>query len=420
MKKLNYIILLSSAALLAACGNGSNPSTSASVPASESVSQTSQDAPKAAKLEHSFISTAVMSYSNMRPTYNYYVTTFSFQTLELYDDASYKLTLSSSTFSAVILPEEGNNATANERANSLISYYGSYSAETDELDDDALVIDISVPTRIAGVDDEKGYIDTAAWTDGMKAKWADKTYEYDPETQQQKETGSKEYATGGEYLAAHSFSAVKGISAYISTGNMDTVDLKFGENSVSAQTKDSGVEHAFISTAVMSYSNMRPTYNYYVTTFSFQKLELNKDKTYSLTLSTSSFSAVILPEEGNMATANERANSLMTYKGTYSAEVDELDEDGLIISLSAPTAIVGVDDEKGYLDTENWTEGMKKAWADKTYEYDPETQQQKETGSKEYATGAEYLAAHSYAAVSDVGAYISTGNMDTIKLDFGK
>ena len=84
------------------------------------------------------------------------------------------------------------------------------------------------------------------------------------------------------------------------------------------------------------------------------------------------------------------------------------------------SAIVGVDDEKGYLDTENWTEGMKKAWADKTYEYDPETQQQKETGSKEYATGAEYLAAHSYAAVSDIGAYISTGNMDTIKLDFGK
>ena len=70
MKKLNCIILLSSAALLAACGNGSNPSTSASVPAGESISQTSQDAPKAGKLEHAFISTAVMSYSNMRPTYN--------------------------------------------------------------------------------------------------------------------------------------------------------------------------------------------------------------------------------------------------------------------------------------------------------------------------------------------------------------
>jgi hypothetical protein len=120
-------------------------------------------------------------------------------------------------------------ATANERANSLISYYGSYSAETDELDDDALVIDISVPTRIAGVDDEKGYIDTAAWTDGMKAKWADKTYEYDPETQQQKETGSKEYATGAEYLAAHSYAAVSDIGAYISTGNMDTIKLDFGK-----------------------------------------------------------------------------------------------------------------------------------------------------------------------------------------------
>ena len=231
MKKLNCIILLSSAALLAACGNGNNPSssTSASVPASESASQTSQNAPKAAKLEHSFISTAVMSYSNMRPTYNYYVTTFSFQKLELNKDKTYSLTLSTSSFSAVILPEEGNNATANERANSLMTYKGTYSAEVDELDEDGLIISLSAPTSIVGVDDEKGYLDTENWTEGMKKAWADKTYEYDPETKQQKETGSKEYATGAEYLAAHSYGAVSDIGAYISTGNMDTIELDFGK-----------------------------------------------------------------------------------------------------------------------------------------------------------------------------------------------
>ena len=224
MKKLNLVALLAMSGALMACGNGNQ-----SCPVASEQSQQSSQVAAEAKLEHSFISTATLSYSNMRPTYNYYLTTFSFQTLELYDNASYRLTISSSTFSAVILPEEGNAATGNERANSLLSYWGTYTAKVDELDDEALLVDISAPNRIVGVDDEKGFIDTNLWNDTMKKNYADVEYGYDAETQTQVEKGRKEYATGAEYLAAHSYKAVKEVLGSTKTGTLDTIKLDWGK-----------------------------------------------------------------------------------------------------------------------------------------------------------------------------------------------
>ena len=217
MKKiLRFVPLLSAAAMLMSCGGNSNGSVS---------SQDGQAAVSSAKVTNAFISTAKMSYSNMRPTYNYYTTTFTFETLELLDDGSYILSISSSTFSAVILPEEGNAATGNERSNSLIRYSGKFTSVPDDLDPETLVVTCESVTRIMGIDDEKGYVDTDNWTNTMKDVWADEEVSWDTETGQKTVTGKTEFATGAEYLAAHMVKIDGDIYASTKTGNMEWVNV---------------------------------------------------------------------------------------------------------------------------------------------------------------------------------------------------
>lgn len=153
---------------------------------------------------------------------------------------------------------------------------------------------------------------------------------------------------------------------------------------------------AFTSPAKMSYSNARPNYNYYLTNFTFQTLELYSDNTAIFTISSSSFSAIILPEEGNAATANERNNYLAKFYAPFTSEVDDLDEDAVSYTLGAPTRMVLEYDSMYYVDTDNWTENMKNKAVDKKTEYDAATGQSKVTGVTKYETGGEYLAAHKY------------------------
>lgn len=164
---------------------------------------------KAATLVGSYISAARLSYSNMRPTYNYYLTTFDFQVLEVYDDNTYCLTLSSSQFSALILPEEGNDIVGNERSNSLWKYYGNIEkSEVDELDEATKFYYLTPATRIVGTSDEGYYVDTENWTDEMKKASADKQIEYNPETGSQTVVGTIEY-TADEYLEKKTIKACK-------------------------------------------------------------------------------------------------------------------------------------------------------------------------------------------------------------------
>jgi hypothetical protein len=210
MKKFRFITLALSLLSLASCGgNASDNSAEASTVS-------------AATLTAAYSSPAQLSYSNMRPSYNYYLTTFEFETLELYSDDTYCLSVASSTFSAVILPESGNAAQGNERTNYLTKYYGTFTKETDELDDDTLYVKTSVPARLVSIYDSTYYIDTDNWTDNMKKKSADKTYEYVDGAQ--KETGSVEYATGAEYLAAHNISSLK-ITCAVGACSMEYVSL---------------------------------------------------------------------------------------------------------------------------------------------------------------------------------------------------
>ena len=116
----------------------------------------------------------------------------------------------------------------------------------------------------------------------------------------------------------------------------------------------------YLSPAKLSYSNMRPQYNYYLTTFTQQEITLMDNNTYCLIISESTFSALELAESTNDAKGNERTNSITKLYGTYTSKVNELDEDLLDVTLSAPTRAVVSYDQTYYLDTDSWTEAMGK------------------------------------------------------------
>ena len=115
------------------------------------------------------------------------------------------------------------------------------------------------------------------------------------------------------------------------------------------------------SPAPLGYSNMRPQYNYYLTTFDQQEITLMDDNTYCLILSSACFSALELAESTNDAKGNERTNYITKFYGTYTSQVNDLDEDLLDVTLSTPTRVVSSYDQTYWLDTDNWNDDMGKA-----------------------------------------------------------
>jgi hypothetical protein len=218
-KTIGFVFVLLAATGLASCGTASTSSVKADA--------SSVSVAPVATLTADYSSPAQLSYVNMRPTYNYYLTTFTFEELETYSDNTYILTVSSSCFSGVILPEEGNAAQGNERTNYLTKYYGTFTKETDSLDDDTLYITSSLPTRIVSAYDSSYFVDTDNWTDTMKTKSADKTYSYNSQTQTQEVTGTKEYATGKEYLDAKKFTTPVKFTASIKNCSIEFAALTF-------------------------------------------------------------------------------------------------------------------------------------------------------------------------------------------------
>lgn len=106
---------------------------------------------------------------------------------------------------------------------------------------------------------------------------------------------------------------------------------------------------------------MRPQYNYYLTTFDQQEITLMDDNTYCLILSSACFSALELAESTNDAKGNERTNYITKFYGTYTSQVNDLDEDLLDVTLSAPTRVTRSQDQTYWLDTDNWNDDMGKA-----------------------------------------------------------
>ena len=180
------------------------------------------------------------------------------------------------------------------------------------------------------------------------------------------------------------------------------------------------VSGVYLSPAKMSYSNMRPTYNFYTTTIDDQKLTIFEDGTYCLTVVSTQFSAVVLPETGNDFSANEKSNYFRDYYGTYTQAVDELDSDLVNITLSKPTRVTEANDSTYYVDSANWTDAMsttlteiKKAAAEQAAQYAQEgegTVQEVET-----VTAESFLAEKAFEEAV-IHATVSTSGMEFVEL----
>lgn len=185
-------------------------------------------APAEAKVTGIYLSPAKLSYQNMRPTYNYYLTTFSHQELTLNDDGTYCLIVSESTFSALELAESTSDAKGNERNNAIVKYYGNYTSKVNDLDEDLLDVTISAPTRIVMSNDQTYWLDTAAWTEAM-GKIVVPPAGFDMNTGTPIADENAEPWTAEQYLASKAFADVT-IQANQKTASFDYVELNFPKN----------------------------------------------------------------------------------------------------------------------------------------------------------------------------------------------
>ena len=181
-----------------------------------------------------------------------------------------------------------------------------------------------------------------------------------------------------------------------------------GGSAASGNAKTVGV---YLSPAELSYSNMRPQYNYYLTTFTQQEITLMDDNTYVAIVSASTFSALELAESTNDAKGNERTNSIVKFYGTYTSQVNDLDEDLLDVVLSAPTRVVESYDQTYWLDTDNWNDDMGKKVV-------PPTGFDQTTGAPIYDPDAQpWTAAQFLESLSFTGASIQV-NQKTASFDY--
>lgn len=181
-----------------------------------------------------------------------------------------------------------------------------------------------------------------------------------------------------------------------------------GGSAASGNAKTVGV---YLSPAELSYSNMRPQYNYYLTTFTQQEITLLDDNTYVAIVSASTFSALELAESTNDAKGNERTNSIVKFYGTYTSQVNDLDEDLLDVVLSAPTRVVESYDQTYWLDTDNWNDDMGKKVV-------PPTGYDQTTGAPIYDPDAQpWTAAQFLESLSFTGASIQV-NQKTASFDY--
>jgi len=154
----------------------------------------------AAKLDAAYITPSQLTYMNVRPNYNYYITTFSYESLELYSDSSYIFTVNSATYSGLVLPEVGNGATGSARDAFTKTYYGTFTSADNSLDADTLDVTISAPTRYTflGVGSmtlsNNYFYDSANWTEDMNTKLDRKDESENPIT-----------VTGEDYLKENAF-----------------------------------------------------------------------------------------------------------------------------------------------------------------------------------------------------------------------
>lgn len=391
-QQLLKIILLSSSLLGLMSCNESKPTNGNSANSNVGNSQNTgkKDDPTDVTLTGAYISPAVLQYQNMRPTNNYYVTTFSFETIQLYSDNTYCLTLDSSCFSGVVLPDVGNDATGSARESSVTRYYGTCTQKTNELDEDTLDVSLATPTRIVRNFNSNFYVDSENFhpVTGTGAYFNKVTYE-----------------TKEDFMKALAFKLVD-VSVSKTAASFDFFQTEALDEGTSISTSAVGysITGSYMSNASLGYMNVRPTYNYYVTTMNQQVLDLLDSTHYCFSIYSTSYSGLVLPEEGNGVQGSERANYVLSFYGTYTKTANDLDDSMSDISLSAPSRVTMNYDGKYYVDSDNWDDAAKTH----TQFTDNTTQE-----VKQYASGSEYLNSFNTKATS-ISVTEGTANFDFV------
>lgn len=389
-QQLLKIILLSSSLLGLMSCNESKPTNGNSANSNVGNSQNTgkKDDPTDVTLTGAYISPAVLQYQNMRPTNNYYVTTFSFETIQLYSDNTYCLTLDSSCFSGVVLPDVGNDATGSARESSVTRYYGTCTQKTNELDEDTLDVSLATPARIVRNFNSNFYVDSENFhpVTGTGAYFNKVTYE-----------------TKEDFMKALAFKPVD-VSVSKTAASFDFFQTEALDEGTSISTSAVGysITGSYMSNASLGYMNVRPTYNYYVTTMNQQVLDLLDSTHYCFSIYSTSYSGLVLPEEGNGVQGSERANYVLSFYGTYTKTANDLDDSMSDISLSAPSRVTMNYDGKYYVDSDNWDDAAKTH----TQFTDNTTQE-----VKQYASGSEYLNSFNTKATS-ISVTEGTANFD--------
>ncbi len=349
-----------------------------------------KDDPTDVTLTGAYISPAVLQYQNSRPAYNYYLTTFSFETIQLYSDNTYCLTLDSSCYSGLVLPDSGNDATGSARESSVTRYYGTCTQKTNELDEDTLDVSLATPTRIVRNFNSNFYVDSENFhpVTGTGAYFNKVTYE-----------------TKEDFMKALAFKPVD-VSVSKTAASFDFFQTEALDEGTSISTSAVGysITGSYMSNASLGYMNVRPTYNYYVTTMNQQVLDLLDSTHYCFSIYSTSYSGLVLPEEGNGVQGSERANYVLSFYGTYTKTANDLDDSMSDISLSAPSRVTMNYDGKYYVDSDNWDDAAKTH----TQFTDNTTQE-----VKQYASGSEYLNSFNTKATS-ISVTEGTANFDFV------
>ena len=349
-----------------------------------------KDDPTDVTLTGAYISPAVLQYQNMRPANQIYWTTFSFETIQLYSDNTYCLTLDSSCFSEMVLPDVGNDATGSARESSVTRYYGTCTQKTNELDEDTLDVSLATPTRIVRNFNSNYYVDSENFhsVTGTGAYFNKVTYE-----------------TKEDFMKALAFKPVD-VSVSKKAASFDFFQTEALDEGTSISTSAVGysITGSYMSNASLGYTNTRPTYNYYVTIMNQQVLDLLDSTHYCFSIYSTSYSGLVLPEEGNDAQGNERKNYVLSFYGTYTKTANELDDSMSDISLSAPSRVTLNYDGVYYVDSDNWDDAAKTH----TQFKDNTTQE-----DKQYASGSEYLNSFNTKATS-ITVTEGTANFDFV------
>lgn len=181
----------------------------------------------------------------------------------------------------------------------------------------------------------------------------------------------------------------KTLAIFLTVAMMSFMLVACGDSAAAAkEAKTTGI---YLSPAQLSYTNMRPQYNYYLTTFTQQELTLMDDNTYCLIISSSCFSALELAESTNDAKGNERTNYITKIYGTCTSKPNDLDDDLVDVSLGKITRVVKSYDQTYFVDTANWNDAMGKA-------VQPPVGTDPTTGAPIYDENAKPLTAEEYIA----------------------